>query len=443
MALARTSRSTFSRGVHPRDYKAATADKTSEPMPFVREYVLPLSQNIGSASVPIVKAGDRVQRGQQIAVPGGFVSVSLHAPVTGTVTAIEPRPRAGGAMDPSIVLQTDPFSSQRLPTSQPIDIDAWDRDTLLKAIQHAGIVGLGGAAFPLHVKLSPPPDKHFDTVIINGCECEPYLTCDHRIMVERSAALINSTKLLMRLTGANRAIIGIETNKPDAIEALRSIARAPIEVLPLHVKYPQGAERMLIAAAMGPEVPAGKLPVDFGFLVSNAGSAVALGDLIETGKPLIDRMVTVTGPAVAEPKNLLVPIGTSVSAMLDHCGGLLPSARQVVLGGPMMGMSLSRLDVPLVKGASGVLCLDELAPAAGEAGPCIRCSRCVEACPMSLNPSRLVRLARAGRPEDLERSHIASCFECASCSFVCPSGIPLVHWLRIGKALTADRKSKQ
>lgn len=434
---------TFRRGVHPPDAKDATAHRPIEPMPFVSEYVLPLGQSIGAPASPLLDPGARVRRGQMIAGASGFVSVALHSPVTGVITAIEPRPRAGGAMVPSMVIEADPFSDQRLPLAEPHDLDDLDREDIVSAVQKAGIVGLGGAAFPAHVKLAIPPEKKVRTVIVNGCECEPYLTCDHRIMLERPSEVIRGTEILMRISGAEEAFIGIEANKPDAVEVLSEVASEGIKVVPTTVKYPQGGERMLIAAIVGPEVGAGSLPLDAEVLVNNVGTIVAVADVFDRGRPLIDRVFTVTGPAIAEPNNLLVPIGTKLSDIIEHCGGLLPSAKQVVLGGPMMGMSLSRLDVPLIKGASGLLCLDRPAPAAEEAMPCIRCSRCVTACPMGLNPSRIARVAKAAKLDDLPNVDIGSCFECASCSFVCPSGIPLVQWIRIGKAMLADRKEKE
>ncbi len=446
MAFARASLKnlpSFRRGVHPPDAKAATCGRPIEPMPFVSEYVLPLGQSIGAPSAPLVDPGDTVSRGQRIAAPGGFVSVALHAPVKGVVTAIEPRPRAGGQIVPSIVLRADPFSNQMPQLSEPLDLGSMDRDSVVSAVQNAGIVGLGGAAFPSHVKLAIPEEKRVRTVIVNGCECEPYLTCDHRIMVEHPKEVIRGTEILLKISGAEQAFIGVESNKPDAIEALTSVAPDNVRVVPTAVKYPQGGERMLIAAILGPEVGAGGLPLDVEVLVNNVGTAFALTNLFDKGQPLIDRVFTVTGPAIAEPKNLLVPIGTKISDIVEHCGGLLPSAKQVVLGGPMMGLSLSRLDVPLVKGASGLLCLDSVAPSSSEAFACIRCARCVSACPMGLNPSRLTRIAEAGKAEDLPDAHIGSCFECASCSFVCPSGIPLVQWIRIGKTLVAERREEE
>jgi Na+-translocating ferredoxin:NAD+ oxidoreductase subunit C len=429
---------TFRHGVHPEEHKDATNAMRIERMPFVDEYVLPLAQHIGAPSRPIVERGQRVQRGEKIADPGGFVSVALHAPVTGTVEAVELRGHPGGTLQEAIVIRTDPYASQRdvVPVAGPASGDA-----LIERVQQAGMVGLGGAAFPAHVKLKVPEGKAVHTVILNGCECEPFLTCDHRIMVERPEAVRRGLHILMDALGAERGVVGVEVNKGDAIDALaRALSDDPrMEVVPLVVKYPEGAEKMLIDAVLQRQVPVGKIPLDLGIVVNNVGTAVALADLVETGMPLIERVITVTGPGVRRPANVRVPIGTPLSALVQHCGGLRPSTRQLILGGPMMGMSQSTLDVPVLKGTSGILALTQPLTFADE-DPCIRCGRCLEACAMFLNPSRLALLARAERTEDLEAHHVMACFECASCSFVCPSHIPLVQWIRVGKSLV--RRSK-
>jgi electron transport complex protein RnfC len=432
---------TFRHGVHPAESKEATQGLPIERMPFVREYVLPLSQHIGAPSKPVVEAGQRVRRGQMIAAPGGFVSVALHAPVTGRVSAIELRLHPNGKMMPAVVIEADPFDSQRLPETAPVDVSGLKPEDMVGRVQAGGLVGLGGAAFPSHVKFQVPDGKKIKVVLINGCECEPYLTCDHRLMLERPEAVMRGTQIIMTTVGTERGCIGVEANKPDAIEALRAAAPPNIEVFALQVKYPQGAEKMLIDAIFGEKVPAGGLPLDIDILVNNVGTTAALADLFDRGQPLIERVVTVTGPAVRRPRNLLVPLGTPLSAVLEHCGGLLPSVCQVVLGGPMMGMAQKSLDVPVLKGCSGVLCLDLATAVTHREHPCIRCGRCVEACAMFLNPARLTQLIRAGKVEELEAQHLTSCFECASCSFACPSRIPLVQWLRMGKALLRDAKA--
>jgi electron transport complex protein RnfC len=398
---------TFSHGVHPVEHKEATSALPIERMPFVDEYVMPLSQHIGAPSRCAVEVGQRVHRGQLIAEPGGFVSTALHAPVTGTVRAIELRLHPNGKMMPAIVLEADPYDSQRLPESAPVDVASLTPKEMVERVQLGGLVGLGGAAFPSHVKFQVPEDKPVRCVVINGCECEPYLT----------------------------------DNKPDAIAALRAVS-SEIEVIPLQVKYPQGAEKMILDAVFDLEVPAGGLPLDVGMLVNNVGTTAALADLFDRGIPLIERVVTVTGPAVAQPRNLLVPLGTPLSAVIEHCGGLRADVRQVVLGGPMMGMAQKSLDVPVLKGSSGILCLDRATAVAFQEQelPCIRCGRCLEACPLFLNPTRLAQLIAAERVDELEANHLPNCFECAACSFACPSRIPLVQWMRVGKAMLRNRK---
>jgi electron transport complex protein RnfC len=437
---ARTS--TFRHGVHPPPLKEATEALPIERMPFVEEYVLPLSQHTGAPSKPVVRVGQRVRRGQLIGEPVGFISTALHAPVTGRVVAIEPRLHPNGSAMPAIVIDADPYDSQRLPEAAPLDPTRLSAAEMVERVQRAGLVGLGGAAFPSHVKFQVPEGRRVELVVINGCECEPYLTCDHRIMVERADAVVRGTEIIRSRVGARRACIGVEENKPDAIAALRA-ASSDIEVVPLRVKYPQGAEKMLVDAIFHREIPEGGLPLDLEIVVNNVGTTAALADTFDRGIPLIERVVTVTGPAVARPRNLLVPIGTPLRAAIEHCGGLSREIRQVVLGGPMMGMAQKSLDVPVVKGTSGIVCLDYASAASFREFPCIRCGRCVEACPLFLNPTRLAQLARAERLDDLEAHHLRSCFECAACSYACPSRIPLVQWMRFGKALLRRRKEAQ
>jgi electron transport complex protein RnfC len=432
---------TFAHGVHPEEHKELTSGLAIERMPFVREYVLPLSQHIGAPSRPVVEVGQRVQRGQCIAEPGGFVSTALHAPVTGWVRAIELRLHPNGKMLTAVVIEADPFDSQRLPEGTPVDPASLSADEMMERVQQAGLVGLGGAAFPSHVKFKVPEGQPIRHVVINGCECEPYLTCDHRLMVERPDAVMRGTEIIMAQVGAEHGTIAIENNKPDAIAALRAAAPPGVDVAPLQVKYPQGAEKLIIDAIFGERVPEGGLPLDLGILVNNVGTTAALADLFDHGTPLVERIVTVTGPGVTRPRNLCVPLGTPLSAVVEHCGGLRTNVRQVVVGGPMMGMAQKSLDAPIVKGSSGVLCLDHAAPTPLRDLPCIRCGRCLEACPMLLNPARLAQVARAERAEELESLHLMSCFECAACSFVCPSRIPLVQWMRMGKALLRSRQA--
>jgi electron transport complex protein RnfC len=440
LALAR--RSTFRHGVHPDELKRWTAGLAVERMPFVERYVLPLSQHTGAPSRPLVAAGTRVRRGEMIAAPDGFISTALHAPVSGTVTAIELRPHPNGKRMPAMVVEIDPFANQRWEGERFAGWEELEGSEIVRRVQEAGVVGLGGAAFPSHAKLRLPEGKRAQFVVLNGCECEPYLTCDHRVMLERAADVVRGLRVIMRVLGAERGYIGVERNKADAIAALEreTAGSDDIRVVSLEVKYPQGAEKMLIDAIFHREVPSGRLPLDLEIVVQNVGTAVSLVDLFERGQPLIERVVTVTGTAVGRPANLLVPIGTSMRDVLDHCGGLHPETHQVILGGPMMGQAQKDLDAPILKGSSGLLAMREPFGMVEEQ-PCIRCGRCLEACPMFLNPSRLSLLARNDAEEELRELHVLDCFECASCSFVCPSNIPLVHWMRVGKALARRQSS--
>ncbi|MDH3626677.1 MAG: electron transport complex subunit RsxC [Acidobacteriota bacterium] len=440
--LTISRRATFKHGIHPDELKQATNALPIERMPFVKEYVLPLSMHIGAPSRPLVEVGQRVERGECIAAAEGYISTASHAPVTGTVSAIEPRPHPSGARLPAIVIRTDLFSSQRLGERIHPLPGGLSAAELIGQVQAAGLVGLGGAAFPSHVKLQVPEGKRAKFVILNGCECEPYLTCDHRLMLERAEAVLHGLTIIREMVGAERSYIGVENNKPDAIAALRRAgADDPgLTIVPLEVKYPQGAEKMLIDAIFALEIPSGRLPLDLEMLVNNVGTAAALSDLVRTGLPLIERVVTVSGTGIRRPANVLVPIGTPLKDLVEYCGGLLPRVRQVILGGPMMGQAQKNLDVPVVKGSSGVLVFTHAVPVIEEQ-PCIRCGRCLEACAMFLNPSRLALMVRADDVEGLKQYNMPDCFECAACSYTCPSSIPLVQLMRVGKAMVRQDKS--
>lgn len=442
MSLPGVARS-FPHGIHPDDHKQETAHVPLSRMPFVDLYVLPLSQHTGAPCRPVVRVGERVRRGQVIGEPDGFVSTTLHSPVTGRVRAIAPRRHPNGQMVLSIEIEADPFSSQRLCGGGGTDWRRLSPDAFVMHVQRAGLVGLGGAAFPTHVKYRLPEGRRCERLVVNGCECEPYLTCDHRLMVERPEAILLGTDIVMTVLGARSAHIGVEKNKPDAIAALRRACagRDNVHVVGLPVKYPQGAEKMLIKALFNEEVPAGKLPIDLNIVVNNVGTMAALADYFETGKPLIERAVTVAGPGVERPANLIVPIGTPVRAVLETCG-LRAETRQVILGGPMMGQPLASLDVPVLKGTSGILAFTEQVVQHRVEYACIRCGRCLEACSNLLNPQRLAWLARAGRWDELERSFVFDCMECGACTYTCPSGVPIVHLIRAAKATIRERKAK-
>ena len=437
----------FRHGIHPQGHKEETEHLPVERMPFVDRYVIPLRQHAGAPSRAIVRQGEEVRRGQVIAEPAAFVSATLHSPVTGRVAALESAHHPDGSLVDAIVIEADPFASQHLPEAPAIDWRELSNDAFVDHVQRAGLVGMGGAAFPSHVKYKLPEGKTIERLIANGCECEPFLTADHRTMVEQPREVLRGIEILATRLGAREAAIGVELNKAGAIAALEAEIEAyPIDgvtvsVVPLEVKYPQGAEKMLIDAVYGLEVPAGKLPLDVGCLVNNVGTLAAIADYFDRGHPLIERVVTVAGPGMARPANLLVPVGTPVREVLDYSGGLTPETREVVMGGPMMGLPLASLDVPILKGTSGLLAFTEAERRIAAEYACIRCGRCVDACPQFLNPSRLARLARANRWEEMERYFALDCVECGSCSFSCPSGIPIVQLIRVGKSKLREQQA--
>jgi electron transport complex protein RnfC len=436
---------TFRHGVHPHDRKDLTRERALERIPFPDEVVLPLSQHLGGPSAPIVKPGDRVYRGQKIAEATGFVSVPLHASATGTVKAIEKRPHPTGRMDDAIVIACDPASPQTLYEERPIEWEERPVEDLILEVQDGGFVGLGGAAFPTHVKLTVPEGKRVQYFLVNGSECEPYLTSDHRIMLEWTDSIVLGIRILLRILGAEKAFLGIEVNKPDAIAAMEGAIPAdlPCEVVPLRTKYPQGAEKMLVEAVLHREIPSGKLPIDAQVLVQNVGTVAGVGERFTMGQALIERIITVSGPGVRDPRTLIVPVGTRLSYVLEHCGGLTDDARQVLFGGPMMGSPQVNLEVPVLKGTSGIVCLTEEQVFDRREYPCIRCSSCLDACPVFLNPSQLGALARVGRYEEMLQYHLTDCMECGSCSYVCPSNIPLVQRFRVAKGILREKQARE
>ena len=437
---------TFKHGVHPEEYKDYTDKLPIERMPFADEYILPLGQHIGAPSKAIVKKGQYVKRGQMIAEPGGYVSVALHSPVDGTVKAIELTETITGQMVNAIRIETDRFSTQQLSGNKPKPFDEMTLDEFISSVQSSGLVGLGGAAFPAHVKFKVPEDKTCRYLMLNGCECEPFLTSDHRTMVEMADEVIDGLHILNHFVKAEKAFIGIEDNKPDAIEKLTALAKNakfPIEVVPLKVKYPQGAEKMMITAIINKEVPSGKLPLDVETMVSNVSSIAMLSEWFRIGKPLIERVVTVTGPAIARPANLLVPIGTSMQEVVNYCGGITSPEVRMLLGGPMMGMVQRSLNIPVVKGTSGMLMMTGEEVGSLDEYSCVKCGRCVDACPMYLNPSTLGLMAKKGLWDEMEDNYVLDCFECGSCSFACPSHIPLVQSFRVAKGIIRERKAKE
>jgi electron transport complex protein RnfC len=435
---------TFSHGVYPLEHKELTAGKPIKRLPFAPLLVIPLSQHRGQPAVPLVKPGQEVVRGEPIARADGFMSVPMHAPATGVIKAIDLCPTAAGPKTEAIYLKVYQGASQQVLYQAPREPSLLSPQEIVAATQEAGLVGLGGAAFPSHVKMCPPEGRRIETLVANGCECEPYLTCDHRIMLERTDHLIAGIRIAMRAVGAKRAIIGVEDNKLDAVGAIR--ARLPadtnIRVEAVETKYPQGAEKMLIKSLLKKEVPSGGLPADIGVAVYNVGTLAQLGELLPQTRGLIERVVTVSGPGATSPGNYLVPIGTPLRFLLEQAGAT-PEANEVILGGPMMGMSVGSLDVPITKAVSGVVVLehDDPGQAPRSVYPCIKCSYCLDACPMQLNPSMLGQLAASREYARMEDSyHLNDCFECGCCSYVCPSNIPLTQYFRIAKALNREAK---
>lgn len=429
---------TFRHGVHPPASKDATSGLAIRQFPFAPLLIVPLVQHAGKPSLPVVREGEEVVRGQRIGRPDGFVSVAMHAPASGRVRKIALAPSITGRMVPAVYLEPHAASTQEVAEGRSCPLETATRDEIIAAIQDAGIVGLGGAAFPTHVKLKIPEDKPVDTLIINGIECEPYLTTDHRVMLEQREDIFTGMRYLLRATGARRAIIGVEANKPDAAEHLRAGLPddLPATVELLRVKYPQGAEKMLITALLGREVPSGGLPLDVGVLCSNVATTAEVGRLLPHGRGIQERVVTITGPAVKRKGNYRIPIGTPLRFVLDTVG-VEADVNRVFLGGPMMGQAVSSLEVSITKGTSGVTAFDD-----GQAErthrqvfPCIRCGYCVDACPIFLNPSEMGLLALSGEHERMRSEyHLMDCFECGSCSFVCPAHIPLVQQFRSAKA---------
>jgi H+/Na+-translocating ferredoxin:NAD+ oxidoreductase subunit C len=439
-----SSRNGFRHGVHPPDSKELTEHVAIRRMPFPEEVVLPLRQHAGKPAKLLVSRGDRVERGDKIAEADGFISVPIHASAAGVVTDIGWWPHPDGSMAEAVRIRVERYSPQ---VPRPRLVPEWQGLSpaqVVQAVQAAGVVGLGGAAFPAHVKLSPPKDTKIDFLLVNGAECEPYLTTDHRTMAEYPERVQFGIRIMMHTLGVEHAVIGVEKNKPDAIEALQRTLPADLDVrvMPLTVKYPQGAEKMLIKAVIGREVPSGRLPMHVGTIVQNVASLAAIAEVFETGLPLIERIVTITGPAVRKPSNLIVPVGTKLRDALEFCGGLTDDVAEILFGGPMMGLPQSDLDTPLIKGTTGVVILNEAQSKPRATYPCIRCGHCLDACPVFLNPSKLGQLAQAGRYEDMEASNLADCMLCGACSYVCPSNIPLSQMFALSKNLLKKQKVK-
>jgi electron transport complex protein RnfC len=430
----------FAGGIHPPGNKAPTAAEAVRTGPVPERLVLPMSQHLGAPCKPLVAKGDRVVRGQLIGDVDAMISAPIHSPVSGEVVDVGPALSPAGVRMESVTIAPD--ADQDLTVFKPIEAPL---DDIRAAVRAAGIVGLGGAAFPSAVKLTPPKRSHIDTLILNGCECEPYLTCDHRLMLERPEAIIAGARLIAATVGAKKVFIGVEDNKPDAIAALKAATNgAEVEVATLKTHYPQGAEKQLIYALTGRAVPRGQLPSAVGVLVHNVATAIAVAEAVEQRKPLMERVVTVAG-SVGRPGNYLALIGTPLSALVEAAGGVVGDVGRIVAGGPMTGQPLHSLDVPVVKGTSGVVVLTaaESAPIVDGDQPCIRCGRCVEACPMTLHPFQIASYADRRMWSEVEGYYALDCIECGCCSYVCPTRRPLVQLIKLGKAALMAKGVKQ
>ena len=425
-------------GVHPSDNKQWSKGSAIEVMELPDVVNIPLSQHIGAPATAIVKKGDKVVVGQRIAEATGFMSANIHAPISGTVTAVDLQPNGQGIRQMMITIKReDDIWDEAIDRSETLITECnLEPKAIIEKIKDAGIVGMGGATFPTHVKLSIPDGKKAEILIINGVECEPYLTSDYRTMLERGEQLIAGTRILMRAIGVTNAVIGVEANKPDAVAHLQTIigSATDIKVQMLKTQYPQGGEKQLIAAVTGREVPAPPaLPIDVGAVVCNASTAVAVYEAVQKNKPLIESVVTVTGAAVPAPKNLLTRFGTPVEALITKCGGLAEGDVKVINGGPMMGRALSNIAMPVMKGCSGITIMVGSAAIRGTESACIKCAKCVEACPMGLEPYLLSKQARKKAWDAMEANDITSCIECGCCQFTCPANIPLLDYIRLGK----------
>ncbi len=428
--------------MHPPTSKGLTKDVAISDAAMPDRVLLPMRQSIGAPSKAVVSVGDEVKVGQVVGEPNGFVSVPVHASIAGKVAAVGRFPHPLGGEAEAVVIEGDGSEEWHESVKPRGDAESLSAKEIKDAVRDAGLVGLGGAAFPTHVKLSPPETKPIDTVILNGAECEPWLTADHRLMVERPDEILKGLLLIMKSLGCERGAVGIEANKPDAVKAMKDAvpSGAPLKVHALEVKYPQGAEKQLIDAILRRKVPAGGLPMDVGVVVQNVGTSLAVHQACADGRPLISRVMTLTGTPVARPSNFHARIGTLVSSLVDEAGGLSDEVAKVISGGPMMGIAQFTLDVPVIKGMSGVLFLGPDEVSTKPPDPCIRCAHCVDACPMKLVPTRIEKFVIADRIDEAAAIGLNDCIECGSCAYVCPSNRRLVHYFKFGKHLAAARR---
>jgi electron transport complex protein RnfC len=436
---------TFKKGIHPGDRKNLSMHKAIQDLLPKGDLVFPMLQHIGAPCEPLVKKGDRVLMGQKIGESKAFVSAPIYSSISGTVKDVAPRLHSNGTMVMSIIIENDNLYEESCTLIPHKDYDKLSKNEIVAIIKEAGIVGMGGAGFPTHIKLTPPEEKSIDSIIVNAAECEPYLTCDHRMMLEKSSEIVEGLKIILQMFPSAKGYIGIENNKPDAIEAMKTASENlnNVEVTPLKTKYPQGAEKQLIYATTGREVPSGKLPADVSCIVQNVDTVFEIYNAVVNGRPLTERVLTVTGEAIKEPLNLRVKFGTSMEEVIEAAGGFKETPVKVISGGPLMGTSLSSLDTPVMKGTSGVLCLTKEQAKLEEESSCIRCGKCMDACPMFLNPTKLNSLVLRGEYEDFEKYHGMDCIECACCSYVCPAKRHLTQTCREGKrTININRRKK-
>ena len=423
-----------------------TAQMESSVLPCPAQVTIPMQQHVGAPCKPLVKVGDLVQVGQKIGDSDAFVSAPIHASVSGKVTAVTKTVLPGGQTVDAVVIQSDGQMTVSPDVKPPV---VNTPEEFFQAVRASGLVGLGGAGFPAHVKLNVPKDKHLDTLIVNAAECEPYITADNREALENSWAVLSGVYAIRDLLKLDRVIIAVEDNKPDVIETLRKIADTPthdpedrVRILPLHARYPQGAEKVLVQSCTNRVIPLGKLPADVGCLVMNITSVAFLADYLKTGMPLVKKRVTVDGSAIAKPQNVIVPIGTRIADIVEFCGGYSQPPQKLLMGGPMMGIALTTDEQPVLKQNNGILAFGEKDASLPKPTACIRCGRCVSGCPMNLVPTHLEKFAELGNIEELDRLGIMCCMECGTCAYNCPAHRPLVHAIRLGKALLRNGGKK-
>ncbi len=428
-------------GVHPHDYKISK-DAAIRVFDVPQTVVIPLGQHIGAPATATVQKGDKVLVGDVIGTATGFVSANIHSSVSGTVTSVDLALDGGNLRKPAVTIavEGDEWNPSIDRSETLVRECTLEPKEIIARIAAAGVVGLGGATFPTQVKLSVPPGKTAEMLIINGVECEPYLTADYRLMLEHAEELLVGCQILMRALGVAKCYIGIENNKPEAITHLKNLISANkyegIEVVALKMQYPQGGEKQLIAAITKREVPSGALPIDVGAVVQNVGTTYAVYQAVQKNRPIVDRVVTVTGKSLSAPSNLLVRIGTPINTLIEACGGMPADTGKVINGGPMMGRAMANIDAPVTKGTSGVLLLNDKESVRKAEMPCIQCAKCVEACPMGLEPYLISKLSKLRLYDRLEKERTADCIECGCCSFTCPSNLPLLDYIRLGKAET-------